>query len=86
MPDERAQRGREIYATKLKAILEPNYIGLYVAIEVQSGDYYLGDSPEEAVASAESSRPGGVFHLMRVGFGGAYHLTSLFGDTANREL
>ena len=33
-----------IYCEKLKPILEPEYNGKIVAIEIDSGDYFIGDT------------------------------------------
>jgi hypothetical protein len=37
------EEGERIYYEKLKPILEPKYKGKIIAIEVDSGDYFIGD-------------------------------------------
>ncbi len=61
------KKGKELYETKLKAILEPEHRGEYVAIEPESGDYYLGRTMSEAYEKAAREHPDKRFYLVRVG-------------------
>lgn len=73
-------RGRRLYETKLKALLEPKHKGEYVAIEPDSGDYYLGHTMSEAYERAVAEHPDKQFYLARVGYRAAIsfkHRTSL---------
>ncbi len=45
-------RAKRIYAEQLQALLEPRQLNRFVAIEPESGEYFLGDSFDEAVNSA----------------------------------
>ncbi|MFQ6032784.1 MAG: hypothetical protein ACE5K2_07675 [Candidatus Zixiibacteriota bacterium] len=60
--------GERIYREKLKPLLEPEHKGKIVAIEIESGDYFLGDSVVEAGQRAREKCPDKLFHFMRVGF------------------
>lgn len=51
--------------------LEPHHFGEFVMIEVESGDYYLGKTPDEALEQAEEEYPDSVFCLIRVGHAAA---------------
>lgn len=62
------QRGERLYQTKLKAILEPDYTGMFAAIEPDSGDYFLGKRMMEALDNAEAKHPDKLVYLVRVGF------------------
>jgi hypothetical protein len=42
--DEFVRKAEEVYATRLKAVLEPEQIDQFVAIEPESGEYYLGST------------------------------------------
>jgi hypothetical protein len=64
--------GKQIYDERLKKILEPSYKGKIVAIEVDSGDYFLGDTVVEAIKKAEEKYPDELFYLVRVGFPAVY--------------
>lgn len=62
-----ALRGREIYNKNLKRILEPRSNGQFVAIEVDSGEYFLGSTITEAITEGERKYPTKLFYVMRVG-------------------
>lgn len=62
------EEGERIYYEKLKPILEPELKGKIVAIEVDSGDYFIGDSVIEALQKAREVYPDKLFHFMRIGF------------------
>ena len=60
--------GERIYHEKLKPLLEPQYKGKIIAIEVDSGDYFIGDTVMEALQKAKARYPEKIFHVIRVGF------------------
>jgi len=62
-----AAKGEAIYATRLKARLEPAHVGKYLAIEVDSGDYVLGRTLVEAGQKARAKYPDKLFHCIKVG-------------------
>lgn len=43
------ERAKQIYADRLQTVLEPQHLNRFVAIEPESGDYFLGDTFDEAV-------------------------------------
>jgi len=47
--------------------LIPEHLGELVAIEIESGDYFLGRTGSEAVAEAKKKYPDKLFYLARVG-------------------
>jgi len=70
---EIVRRSEEIYATRLRAVLEPEHIGEFVVIEPESGDYFLGRTLSEAGRAARRSHPDRLNHAMRVGYKAALH-------------
>ena len=62
-----ARRGEEIYREQHQAKLEEKHRGRYVAIDVETGQAYLGDTSGDALQKAREEAPHGAFHLMRVG-------------------
>jgi hypothetical protein len=67
-------RGAEmVYETRLQAILEPEHVGEFVAIEPQSGNYFLGQTLSEAMGAAHRLYPDRLAHAMRVGFPAVLH-------------
>jgi hypothetical protein len=61
-------QGEQIYHTQLKRLLEPSRTGEFVAIEVESGDYFVGPTIGTALAKASRKYPDKRFHIMRIGY------------------
>lgn len=71
--DEFVRRAEEVYANRLREILEPEHVDEFVAIEPESGDYFLGSTLSEATQAARESWPDRPTHAMRVGHRAALH-------------
>lgn len=71
-----AERSRRIYDERLRAALESEHPGRFVAIEPDSGDHFLADTLDEAVRSARTKHPNRLSHVVRVGHSAALHLGS----------
>ena len=71
---ELVRRSEEIYATRLRAVLEPEHMDEFVVIEPESGDYFLGRTLREAAAAVRPvvSRSADARHA-RVGHTAAIH-------------
>ena len=67
-------RAKRIYADQLQAALESQHRNRFVAIEPESGDYFLGDTFDEAVKSARAKHPSRLSHTIRIGHRAAFHL------------
>ena len=65
--EEFGSKGDEIYE-KIKPLLEPKYKGEIVAIEVESGDYFLDETVIEAWQKAKVEHPDKVFYFVRIGY------------------
>ncbi len=63
-----ARKGEGIYHARLKKLLEAEYRGWYVVIEVDSGEYFLGQTTLEALEKAEATYPDKKFYIVKVGF------------------
>ena len=68
MEDDLLGRGKRIYEERLKVELEPEHNNEIVAVEVESGDYFLGRREIEAYDKAVAKHPGKQFAFLRVGF------------------
>ncbi len=68
------ERAKRIYSEQLQAVLEAQYLNRYVAIEPESGDYFLGDTFDEAVKSARAKHPSRLSHTIWIGHPAAFHL------------
>ena len=52
-------------------------IAMFVAIEPESGEYFLGDTFDEAVKSARAKHPSRLSHIIRIGHRAAFHIGGL---------
>jgi hypothetical protein len=66
-----AQRARRLYNERLKQTLEASSFGQFVAIEVESGEYFLGATPLQAIKNAQKKYATKSFHVMKVGYDAA---------------
>lgn len=66
-PLEIAQKGTQVYRNISKQI-EKDHLGDFVAIEVESGKYFLGQTQIEAIEKAKKHFPAKIFYLMKIGF------------------
>ncbi len=53
MADDLLERGVKLYEERLKSELEPERNGEMLAVEVESGDYFLGRTATEAYRKAK---------------------------------
>jgi DNA helicase TIP49 (TBP-interacting protein) len=66
--NELVAQGQKIYETLLQEKLEPEHKGEVVAIEVESGDYFLGESVVEVAKKARLKHPEKLFYFAKVGY------------------
>jgi hypothetical protein len=60
-------RARAIYE-RIKGKLEPSFKGKILAIEVESGEHFIGETVLEAARKARAKHPDKIFHFFRIGF------------------
>ena len=66
------KKANNIYK-KLKNKLE-NHKGEIIAIETDSGDYFIGKDLDEAAEKAEEKHPDKQFYFIRIGFKYVYSI------------
>ena len=66
--DPLVESGQSFYDENLKRELEPEHTGRYVAIEPDSGRYFLADTGTDALLEAHRALPQSLFYLARVGY------------------
>ena len=74
-PQEIADSGEGIYDRKYRESYEGSIWGAFVAIDVRTEEAYVGSTSSEALNKAREVAPKGVFHLLRVGSPGAFHVS-----------
>jgi hypothetical protein len=62
-----------IYQSRLRGILEPDHLNEFVAIEPESGDYFLGRTLSQAIGAARRAHPDRLSHCIRVGHKATLH-------------
>jgi hypothetical protein len=67
-------RAKRIYADQLQAALESQHRNRFAAIEPESGDYFLGDTFDEAVKAARAEHPSRLSHTIRIEHRAAFHI------------
>lgn len=65
--DDLVERGQSTYRQRLASVLEPSHTGEFVAVEPDSGQYFLGSTATAAVVAAHEVMPNSLFYLTRVG-------------------
>ena len=70
-------RAKQIYANQLQTELESQHWDRFVAIEPESGEYFLGDTFDEAVKSARTKYPSRLSHTIRIGHRAAFQIGGL---------
>ncbi|MCX7967010.1 MAG: hypothetical protein N3B10_00815 [Armatimonadetes bacterium] len=65
--DEFVEKAKAVYE-QLKPQLLPQYKGMMIAIEPESGDFALGKTMTEARIELQKRHPDKVFFFMRVGY------------------
>lgn len=78
MPSEEslviARRATEIYESRLRSMLEEKHPNAFVAVEPDSGEYFLGSTLSEAIDAARAKYPDRIPFALRVGHPAAVHL------------
>ena len=65
--DDLVERGQKTYQQRLASILEPSHDGEFIAVEPDSGRYFLGSTATAALVAARAAMPNNLFYLTRVG-------------------
>ena len=65
---ERIKKANQIYEIQLKEKLEKDHKGEIVAIEIASGDFFLGKNEIEAYEKAVKKYPDKTFVYKRIGY------------------
>lgn len=67
-------RAKAIYAQQLQDTLEAEHRDHFVAIEPESGDYFVADTFDAAVKAARSKHPSRLSHTIQIGHAAAFHI------------
>jgi hypothetical protein len=70
------ERAERIYEDRLRGDLEKTHLDFFVAIEPDSGDFFLGRTLSEAAAAAHGAHPERRCGVLRVGHSATLHIGS----------
>lgn len=70
-----SEEGKKIYE-ELRETLGAEHKGEYLAIEVESGDHFLGETIEKAGEKARKQHPDKIFYLVKIGYPGVFNLST----------
>jgi hypothetical protein len=84
-PKAIAEAGERISREKFQAAYETEHLGEYVAINVGKGTAFVGTTPEAAFELARKDDMQGIFHLIRVGYAGAFQLSYQYGRYGTQD-
>ena len=66
--EEAARRGTELYRTVVLPRLQPGLEGKFVAIDIETGDFEVGDQRRVAWEALYARRPDAQIWFERIGF------------------
>jgi hypothetical protein len=72
--DDLAESSQRLYDERLRALLEPEHEGEFVAIEPETERYFLGPTGLAALRAGRRELPDKLFYLLRVGHDAAYRV------------
>jgi hypothetical protein len=72
--EEVARRGQELYERKIRHKVEPEQIGRFLVVDIESGDYEVADDDLSASDRMLARRPEARLYGLRVGRDYAYRL------------
>jgi hypothetical protein len=76
--EEIAARGEAIYRQQIRDKVEPQHVGKFLILDVETGDYEIDDDDMAASQRAHARHPDGAFYGMRVGYRSAGTLGGSF--------
>jgi len=66
--DEIVARGKELYEKQLQGKLEPQNVGKFLVIDIETGEYEMDDDDLTAALRAYQKNPDGVRYEMQIGY------------------
>jgi hypothetical protein len=65
---EVGRRGKELYEDKIRALVDAGNHGRFLAIDIETGDYQLGDETLEACTPLLERNPDAQIYCLRIGY------------------
>jgi hypothetical protein len=66
--EEIATQGKALYEQQLRASVEPEHIGKFLIIDIETGDYEVDEDDFAASRRTHAKHPDSAFFGMRIGY------------------
>lgn len=67
IPEDIVDRGKRIYEERIRPLVEEN-VGKYLLIDVESGDWAMGEDTLELTDEVKARHPDALLYAMRIGY------------------
>ena len=81
--DELTERGTEWYESKIRKLVEADHLNRFLAIDVETGAFAVGDQCHEAAAAVRKDHPNAKIWFIRIGHVAAASYSG--GDTREKS-
>ena len=82
---EVAKQGEAIYQERIKPLVYPLHIGKFLVVDIETGDYEIGNRMLIASKKLRERRPDAVTYGLRIGFLAAYRMGGRNWDPDNDD-
>lgn len=65
---ETVRRAEELYAQRIRPQVEAQHRGRYIAIDIETGEYEVGDDYHAAARSLLARKPSAALGALRIGY------------------
>jgi hypothetical protein len=66
--EEVAERGRAIYEQQIRPKVEPEHVGKFLVIDIETGDYEMDENDVAAMKRAAQKHSADTLYGMRIGY------------------
>ncbi|MGO8672614.1 MAG: hypothetical protein ACLQVD_14765 [Capsulimonadaceae bacterium] len=66
-PEEVGRLGEAIYQERLRSLVEPDYFGKFISIDVETGSYEIGDDRLDNTHRIRAKNPSAVIYTVKIG-------------------
>ena len=66
--DETVQRAEDLYQQRLRSQVESEHLGQYIAIDIETGEYEIGDDYHAAARTMLARKRDAAIGVLRIGY------------------
>jgi hypothetical protein len=75
---ETVRRGQELYEREIRAKVEPENIGKYILVDIETGEYEIGTDYHSVARRMLDKKPGAALCALRIGYPAAGRIGGRF--------